>query len=74
MTFLEYVKEWINGNPGKAAGAFIGFILGIFILSIGFVKTLLIIIFILIGFIIGKLRDDKVSVIDQIKGIFNRNR
>lgn len=69
-----FIREWISANPGKAAGAFLGFIFGILILTVGVAKTLLIIIFILIGFIIGKLRDDRVSIIDQIRGIFNRNR
>jgi len=74
MNFLNFISDWINSNPGKAAGAFLGFFLGVLILSFGPVKTLLVIIFVLIGFIIGKLRDDKISVVEQFKNLFKRNR
>ncbi len=74
MNLFDFIKNWINENPGKSAGAFIGFVLGIFILTIGLLKILLIIIFILIGIIIGKMSDDDVPIIARIKGLFNRNR
>jgi uncharacterized membrane protein len=60
MTFLQKVAAWINGNPGKTVGALIGLIFGILILTIGFLKTFLVVVLVCAGFIIGKLRDDKV--------------
>lgn len=74
MNFLQAIADWINNNPGKAAGAAGGFVLGVLILTAGFVKTLLIILFVAAGFIIGKLRDDRVPFIEQITGLFKRNR
>ena len=46
MNFIEYISNWINENPGKATGAFAGFVLGILILSVGVLKTVFIIIII----------------------------
>ncbi len=74
MDFFEYISKWINENPGKALGAFSGFILGIFILTFGPLKTLLIIIFTMIGYIIGKIGDEDLSIFERIKGIFKKDR
>ncbi len=70
--FITYILDWINSNPGKAAGAFLGFVIGLLIISFGTIKTILVIILVLIGVIVGKLRDDEVPVIDQVKGLFKR--
>lgn len=72
--FFSDAAGWIKNNPGKAAGAAIGFVAGLLILTLGILQTLLIALFILIGFIVGKLKDDDVSIVDQIKKIFNRDR
>lgn len=72
--FVTYVLDWINSNPGKAAGAFLGFFLGLLIITFGTIKTIFVAILILIGVIVGKLKDDKVPVLDQIKSIFKRNK
>lgn len=74
MNFTDYIIQWINQNPGKAVGALAGLVLGIFILSIGIPKTIIVILFVLIGLLIGKLKDDRVSVINEIKGIFSRKK
>jgi uncharacterized membrane protein len=74
MNFTDYIKQWINQNPGKAVGGFAGLVLGIFILALGIPRTIIVILFVLIGLLIGKLKDDRVSVIDEIKGIFSRKR
>ncbi|MCP4138581.1 MAG: DUF2273 domain-containing protein [bacterium] len=72
MNLFKFILDWINENPGKTAGGFLGFILGIFLLTFGITKTLLIIILILIGFIFGKFRDDNISIVEQVKGLFRR--
>ncbi len=74
MNFTDYIIQWINQNPGKAVGAFTGLVLGVFILTIGIPRTMIVILFVLIGLLIGKLKDDRISVIDEIKGIFSRKR
>ncbi|MGL4370431.1 MAG: DUF2273 domain-containing protein [Spirochaetota bacterium] len=72
MTFLQKAAEWVNANPGKTVGASSGFILGILILTVGFWKTLIVLILILVGFVIGKLKDDNVPIADQIAGLFKK--
>lgn len=72
MNFLRFIAEWINANPGRAIGGFVGFLVGIFFLTIGVLKTLLVVIFISVGYFIGKSRDEKRSIIDNIRSIFKR--
>lgn len=74
MNFTDFLIEWINRNPGKAVGGLAGFLLGIFILAIGIPRTIIVILFVLIGLLVGKLRDDRISVIEEIKGLFSRKR
>ncbi|WP_353095883.1 DUF2273 domain-containing protein [Tissierella praeacuta] len=50
---LREILELINNNKGKFFGAFLGLLLGITILIIGFFKTLFIFICTCIGYIIG---------------------
>jgi uncharacterized membrane protein len=74
MNFTDYILHWVNQNPGKAVGALAGLVLGIFILTVGIPRTIIVILFVLIGVLIGKLKDDRISVINEIKGIFSRKR
>ncbi len=72
MGFMQYIADWINKNPGRAAGAFAGFLISILLFTLGIGKTLLVILFVAIGYLIGKSRDENVSLLDQIAGIFKR--
>ena len=56
--FLQMAKD----NPGKTIGAFTGALLGILVLTIGFPKTLFVIIFILLGVVIGNLADSNFDI------------
>lgn len=72
MEFSRFISDLFNENPGKTVGAAVGLILGVLILIFGFLKILVIIIFMLLGIIIGKMVDDRASVIDAITGFFRR--
>ena len=72
MTFLQKVAAWINLNPWKTVGGCAGLFFGILILSIGFLKTFLVVILIVVGVIIGKLKDDNVSISGRIDSIFRK--
>lgn len=74
MDFFEQIAAWTRENPGKTVGAVTGFIAGILIFTLGLLKTIIVAVLVLIGFFIGKSRDDNVSVVDQITGFFRRNR
>ncbi|MBP7602497.1 MAG: DUF2273 domain-containing protein [Spirochaetes bacterium] len=74
MSFLGSAGEWISRNPGRAAGAFAGFLFGVLLFTIGVLKTILILIFVLIGYIIGKSRDDNLSIVEEINELFRGKR
>ena len=73
MDFLKYIGELLNNNPGKALGSFLGFLIGILLFTIGIIKTLLIALLVFIGFLIGKSRDDNVSIPEALMSLF-KNR
>ena len=72
MSLTRYISDFVNENPGKSVGAVSGLILGVLILAFGFWRTVVIILFIILGFIIGKMFDDGDSAIEAIKNIFRR--
>lgn len=74
MGFFGYMGDWINQNPGKAVGIACGLLFGILLFAIGILKTLLIVLFMLIGYLIGKSRDENVSIIDTVARLFRRDR
>lgn len=66
---FEKIKQFYNSHYGGMNGAFIGLILAIFILVLGFFKTLFIAIFVGIGYYIGKrVCEDK----DYIRNLLDR--
>jgi len=72
MSLTRYISDFVNENPGKSVGAVSGLILGVLILAFGFWRTVVIILFIILGFIIGKMIDDGDSAVEAIKNIFRR--
>jgi len=53
----QSLSSWINKNKGKFIGLLIGLILGLLVLFIGILKTVVILIFALIGLYLGYLWD-----------------
>ena len=74
MNFFQIVSEWAAKNPGKTVGALAGFIAGLLIFTVGIIGTIIIAILALVGFVIGKSKDDNKSVIDEITGLFKREK
>lgn len=62
--------NWINKNKGKFIGLLAGFIFGLLILLIGFLKTLVIFLFALIGLYLGHLWDGGGNLENIYKKIF----
>lgn len=58
--------EWIVDNRGKIIGALIGLGISLSVIFWGILKTLLIIIFVFIGYYGGKQLDDQVDIKDKI--------
>lgn len=74
MEFFNYLGGLINDNPGKTLGSVMGLVVGILVFTIGFVKTLLIVLLIFVGFLIGKSRDDGVSLPEALVSLFSRKK
>ncbi|SFF93543.1 Uncharacterized membrane protein [Desulfotomaculum arcticum] len=62
----RFILEWILDNRGKIIGALIGLGISLSIILWGILKTLLIIIFVFIGYYGGKQLDDQVDIKDKI--------
>ncbi len=73
MSAIRFILDWINENPGSAIGALLGFVFGILLFTVGFLKMMVLLVLVLIGYFVGKSWDKKVSPIDQIRD-FIRNR
>ncbi|BDU50059.1 DUF2273 domain-containing protein [Haliovirga abyssi] len=54
---MEEILNWILNNFKKILGALIGFILGYFYIKYGFLKTLILVIFVVIGYTLGAGKD-----------------
>ncbi|HHW70057.1 MAG TPA: DUF2273 domain-containing protein [Clostridiales bacterium] len=69
MCNSEKIKLYIKNNLGKVIGILIGLIFGVLVLSIGFWRSILLIIFICLGWWIGSKVDsgkDFNSIFDKI--------
>ena len=51
--------EYINMNKGKVFGGFIGFLIAILVLTIGFFKTLFILLWTWLGYFLGSSSDSR---------------
>lgn len=70
MFDLERFLMILETHKGKLIGIFLGLLLGIFILSFGFLKTFFVILCCFIGAVIGKSIDDRESLNTWINKIF----
>ena len=65
----ELFKEFIFNYRSEITGALLGLILAILIFTIGIFKTLVILVFTVIGFLIGNrddLNDDIVKILNRV--------
>ncbi len=67
--FWQDMRAFISRNKKEIIGALLGLLIGLFILYLGLLRTIIIAIFTLLGFLIGsrdELKDDIKSIIDRI--------
>lgn len=60
--FKEFLLKSLSGNRGKITGSAIGLLIAILFLTLGFFRTLLIVICVSLGYYIGKQVDDRVDI------------
>ena len=66
--FLELLQTLIK-NKGKTIGTILGFIIAILVISIGFFKTLFIVLCTWLGYYIGKKTDNQENIREIIEKI-----
>jgi len=52
----------VDNHPGKLIGTSLGLILGLLMVTLGFWRTLVLALFVLLGFMLGKRQDDNESI------------
>ena len=55
----QAILDWIERRPRTSAGLIIGFIIGILMVTLNFWKTLVVLLFVILGFAIGKYLDTR---------------
>ena len=61
----------LDEHPGKLMGTAGGFVLGLLVVVLGFWKALVLLLFVLIGMLLGKRHDDHKKLFDWIDRFFN---
>lgn len=54
MRFLELIKKFVEKNPNGVLGGLCGIFFGLLIISFGILKTIILLLSCIIGFLIGK--------------------
>lgn len=72
--FFRFVAKMYNENPNTFKGTVIGIILSILILTMGFLKTLMIFVVVLVANIIGQIMDGNSRIISIIDSFARRFR
>lgn len=67
----DKLAAFIISHQGKMIGALMGFLVGIFLLTLGFFKTLLLSICIAVGYYFGKKIDNKEDIVQFIERLLN---
>ena len=71
---MNDILKYIFVNMGKIAGVVGAFILAVFLITLGIKKTLFIIAFIILGYLLGKWFDEGVSFKKFLKDVINSLR
>ena len=72
MNFLQKCAAWINENPWKAVGSAVGMLIGVLVFVIGFWPTIIVFLLTCAGFMVGKAKDDKRPLADQLSDLFGK--
>lgn len=62
----------IDNHPGKLIGTSVGFLLGLLMVTLGFWRTLILALFAVLGFILGKRQDDYQTMTTWLERIIKR--
>lgn len=60
----------LDNHPGKLIGSGLGFFAGLLMVTLGFWRTLILALFVSVGFILGKRQDDHKSFLAWLDRFF----
>ena len=70
---VSYFLVWaMDNHPGKLIGTTIGFLLGLLMVTLGFWRTLVVVLFAVLGFVLGKRQDDHQDITTWLEKNFNK--
>ena len=71
---IEQSLIWaLSEHPGKLIGSLLGFLTGIFVVIIGFWKTVIILLFVAVGFFLGKRKDDNLGLLTWLNHFLEKD-
>jgi len=62
----------LDNHPGKLLGTSIGLCLGLLMVTLGFWRTLILALFAIVGFVLGKRQDDYQSITTWLERNFKK--
>lgn len=62
----------IDNHPGKLIGTSIGLVLGLLMVTLGFWRTLVLVLFTILGFVLGKRQDDNQLITTWLERNFKK--
>ena len=62
----------IDNHPGKLIGTSLGLVLGLLMVTLGFWRTLVLTLFAILGFVLGKRQDDHKSITTWLERNFKK--
>jgi len=68
----QFLVWALDNHPGKLIGTLIGFLLGLLMVTLGFWRTLVLALFAILGFVLGKRQDDHKDILTWLERNFNK--
>lgn len=62
----------LENHPGKLIGTSLGFVLGLLMVTLGFWRTMVLLLFVIIGYLVGKRQDDHQDIISWLEKNINK--
>ena len=62
----------LDHHPGKLFGTSLGFMLGLLMVTLGFWRTLILALFVVLGFLLGKRQDEHKDISAWLEKNFNK--
>ena len=69
---LKFLVWAVDNHPGKLIGTSVGFFLGLVMVTLGFWRTLVLALFAILGFVLGKSQDDHQNITAWLERILNK--